>query len=157
MPDLYDVLFGEKGNFVTTNEGRVIFIGGPGAGGGGAGSVSGQLLDTTGKMTEGEIDRMVQGMTDLEFVESRQAVEHRYSQLANERENTKRFIELRQSGVPESHARNLMLSTNPNAQIRPQHVWEDLDKHLTLVKERMDDMVPIIRIIRRETTRRRTV
>lgn len=34
MDDLYNLFFGEKGNFITNEEGRVIFVGGPGAGGG---------------------------------------------------------------------------------------------------------------------------
>ena len=38
---MYDLLFGEKGNFITTDEGLVVFIGGPGSGGGTGGSGSG--------------------------------------------------------------------------------------------------------------------
>jgi len=154
MADLYDLLFGEKGNFITNEEGRVIFIGGPGGGAGGTGQ---QILDTTGAMTEGDFDRMIHGMTDAEFSQGRNEVQFRYSQLANERDNTRRFIELRESNVPESHARDLMLSLHPEANIRPQHVWNDLAKHLNLVNERMDDMVPIILALRREIIRRRKI
>ena len=39
MTDIYETLFGQKGNFVTNDEGRVIFMGGPGSGAGGGSDV----------------------------------------------------------------------------------------------------------------------
>ena len=45
MSDFYEIIFGYRaskkaGSFITTDEGRVVFVGGPGAGGGGVSQLS---------------------------------------------------------------------------------------------------------------------
>lgn len=71
MSDLYDMLFGEKqqgqkGNFITNEEGRVIFVGGPGAGSGeGSGgtevSYSGTPESPVSVTSVSESSRMLRG------------------------------------------------------------------------------------------------
>jgi len=144
MDDLYNILFGEKGNFITNEEGRVIFVGGPGSGGGTAGG-SGTSV------TAANADELVQAMDDVELYNSLSRVKLEANQLARERETFQQaFDKLASYNINEVQARN-WTSTYPQVQVRVGSELEDIGAHLSVVKGRVAGLGPIYQALQSES------
>jgi hypothetical protein len=135
MDDLYDLLFGEKGNFIT-KDGKVVFIGGPGGGGGTAGGGGTQV-------TAANADELAQAMNDTELGSSLSRIKLEAGELAMERDTFQQvFDKLGNYSINEAQARN-WTSTYPQAQVRVGHELEDIGAHLNVVKKRIASLAPI--------------
>lgn len=142
MDDLYNTLFGEKGNFIT-KDGRVIFVGGPGAGGGTAGGGGTPV-------TAANADELAQGMTDTELRDSLSRVKLEAGQLARERETFQQaFNKLSNRNIDEAQARNYVATYPVN--VRAGRELADLGAHLNVVKGRIAELGPVYRALNDES------
>jgi len=134
MDDLYSILFGEKGNFITKN-GKVIFIGGPRGGGGTAGGSGTQV-------TAANADELAQAMNDTELYDSLSHVKLEAGELAMERDTFQQvFDKLGSRNINEAQARN-WVSTYP-VKVRAGYELEDIGAHINVVQERIAGLAPI--------------
>jgi hypothetical protein len=143
MVDLFDILFGEKGNFITKDN-QVIFVGGPGGGGGTAGAGGTQV-------TAANADELAQAMNDTELRDSLSRVKTEVGQLARERETFQQaFDKLASRSINEAQARN-WTSTYPQARVRVGSELEDIGAYLNVVKGRVAGLAPIYSALHSES------
>jgi hypothetical protein len=143
MDDLYSILFGEKGNFIT-KDGRVIFVDGPGSGGGTAGGGGGT------QVTAANANELAQAMNDTELRDSLSRVKLEAGELTMERNAFQQaFDKLSSRSINEVQARNWV--STYRVTVRAGRELEDLGAHLNVVKGRIAELGPVYRALNDES------
>jgi len=144
---IYDILFGEKaGSFITNEDGRVVFIGGPGAGGGGA-SGGGQ------EVTLGNVEQLARDMDETQLYDTLSEFNHAHSQAANAYNDVERTVrDLTAGNLSPEQAVNT-LSVYPLT-TDAEHVLKDASSYLSELRVRRNHVGMLLRMLTLEQKRR---
>lgn len=142
IPDMFNVIFGifDKGdvvstkNFITTDDGRVIFIGGPMAGAGSSGMSLSEL-------------------PEKEFRERLGQVKHEYSTAANEYNDVKMIADRLRDGTINSNQAINALSVY-SVVIGRENTQQQIDWFVSSKKNRLDSITKVYAEMYAELKRR---
>jgi len=144
---IYDILFGEKaGSFITTDEGRVILIDGPGAGSGGA-SGGGQ------EVTLANVEQLARDMDETQLYDTLNEFNHAHSQIANAYNDVERTVRgLTTGSLNPAQAVNI-LSIHPLT-TDAEHVLRDASSYLSELRTKRNHVGMLLRMLTLEQKRR---
>jgi len=142
---IYDILFGEKaGSFITTDEGRVIFIGGPGSGGGG----------TSGsEVTLANVEQLARDMDETQLYDTLSEFGHRHSQIANAYNDVERTVRGLETGSLNTAQAINTLSVYPLI-TDAEHVLRDARSYLSELRTKRNHVGMLLRMLTLEQKRR---